>query len=81
MDQAIEDLDIDALLTHLAEVFRGAPIEGSIVGRTALRDAVTEHLGCSQLEAEELVDTLIAGGQLRLVSTPDRGDLWTIVTL
>jgi hypothetical protein len=80
MDQAIEDLDIDALLTHLAEVFRGAPIEGSVVGRTALRDAVTAHLDCSQLESEQLVDTLIACGRLRLVSTPDRGELWAIVT-
>jgi hypothetical protein len=37
---------------------------GSLAGRTAFRDAVVEVLRCSELEAELIVDTLVARGFL-----------------
>lgn len=63
---------------YLADVFRGAPPEGAIKGRTAFRDAVAGKLGCSQLAAEELVDSLVLRGNLRVISSPDAGEIWTI---
>ena len=45
-------------------------MEGEVVGRTVLRDAVAHHLRCSQLRAEMVVDTLIARGFIRPDETP-----------
>ena len=44
---------------------------GEIAGRSKMRDLVAAHLGCSLLEAEELVDTLIARGFARLERDPE----------
>jgi hypothetical protein len=74
----IEDIDLRALLEYLAGVFSGAPPEGAIAGRTAFRDALVAKLACSQLEAEELVDSLVLRGFLRLTSSPEAGEFWTI---
>jgi hypothetical protein len=53
-----EDLDLNALLRQLATHFRGAAPVGYVRGKGALRAAVVHKLGCSELEAEQLVDTL-----------------------
>jgi hypothetical protein len=74
----IEELDLRALLEYLAGVFSGAPPEGAIAGRTAFRDALAAKLACSQLEAEELVDSLVLRGYLRLTSSAEGGEFWTI---
>ncbi len=74
----ISSLNVESLLQHLRTQFRGAPPEGSIVGRTALRDEVAAHLGCSQLEAEQIVDSLILRGWLVLVRPPDSREVWEI---
>jgi hypothetical protein len=74
----IDNLDLAPLLEHLSEVFRFAPPEGAVVGRTALRDAVAEFLSCSQLQAEEIVDTLVMRNYLRLVATPEGPATWFI---
>lgn len=79
MELDIESIDLRVLLQHLAGVFSGAPPEGAIRGRTALRDAVATRLGCSQLEAERLVDSLVLRGNLRLTSSPETGQRWTII--
>jgi hypothetical protein len=55
---------------------------GYLDGRTALRDAVVEELRCSELEAEEIVDTLVARGFAHYEGNPaasiddDRG--WSL---
>ena len=54
-----EQVDLAALTSELRSLFDG-PIEGAVLGRTRLRDAVALTLDCSQLQAETLVDTLIA---------------------
>jgi hypothetical protein len=74
----IASLDIDDLLGYLAGTFSRAPAEGAVVGRTALRNAVAAHLACSELEAEELVDTLVLRGSLRLITTPEGRALWHV---
>ncbi|HRG95993.1 MAG TPA: hypothetical protein PLR99_07085 [Polyangiaceae bacterium] len=61
-------------LAELAAALRaacGAVVAGAVVGRTRMRDAVGAHLACSQLEAEQLVDTLIGRG---FVSRQGEGD-------
>jgi hypothetical protein len=42
-----------------------------LFGKTAMRDALCEQFGISQLEAEELCDALESAGALRFISTPD----------
>ena len=54
----VDDIDLELLAQQLRETF-GPSVEGAVVGRTRLRDALGYQLGCSQLEAEALVDTLI----------------------
>ena len=49
----------------LDERLDGAAPEGFVRGRTVLRDTVVASLGCSELEAEEVVDTMIGRGFLR----------------
>lgn len=54
-------------LAALAQVLRracGDVTVGAVMGRTQLRDAAVEHLGCSQLEGEQLVDTMVGRGFL-----------------
>ena len=78
MTMEIASLDIPKLIDYLAQQFRAAPPEGTVVGRTALRDAVAADRGCSQLEAEEIVDSLELLGWLRLVRIPDGPEVWRI---
>jgi hypothetical protein len=69
-------------LAELARVIRstcGGAVEGEVVGRSLLRDEVVRHLGCSQLEGENLVDTLIARGFVVRRVPPDRPILWEIL--
>jgi len=66
-------------LGELARVLRaacGASVVGVVVGRTLLRDEVARHVGCSQLEAETLVDTMVGRGFL--VRTDDGQGGWLI---
>ena len=53
-----ESIDL-AELTRMLRERCGSSVEGSLVGRTRLRDEVVRELGCSELEGEELVDTMI----------------------
>src|SRR5262249_34462866 len=57
----VEAVDLDLLVDVVREVTE-APLTGAIVGRSRLRDIVADHLECSMLEAEELVDTMVARG-------------------
>jgi len=65
-------LDVEQVdLAELVEILRGRETElvGSLTGRSRMRDIVAEHLDCSMLEAEQLVDTLIAQGFVHLERT------------
>lgn len=56
----------------------GPSLMGAIVGRTRFRDEVARHLGCSKLEAETLVDTMIGRGFLRREVARDGQVEWII---
>jgi hypothetical protein len=67
----LEDVD----LAELAERIRrhipaNEPPVGYLRGRSYFRDVITHELGCSDLEAEELVDTLEMNGFLRFEGDP-----------
>lgn len=70
-----EQIDLAVLTRALRSAF-DAPIEGAIVGRTAVRDAVARELRCSQLQAEQLVDTMIGRGFLARHEAPDGMTVW-----
>jgi len=77
----VEEIDLAALCAALRRVF-DVPPSGYLRGRTAVRDAVVEHLGCSELEAEQLVETMIGLGFLRFqgdpTSAPESDEIWKI---
>ena len=62
---AVEEIDL-VRLTGLLRRRYGRHLYASYLrGRTLLRDAVVEELGCSAYEAEELVETLELMGYVR----------------
>jgi hypothetical protein len=79
---SVEDVDLAELTASLRARFAGAPPAGYLDGRTVLRDAVVEQLECSTLEAEEIVDTLVARGFVRYQGDPaaalDDGRGWSL---
>ncbi len=60
----------------------GEPPVGYLRGRSYFRDVLTHELGCSDLEAEDLVDTLEMNGFLHFQGDPaERSEAesrWTI---
>jgi hypothetical protein len=80
----IENVDLAELTASLRSRFAGAAPTGYLNGRTVLRDAVSSELECSDLEAEDIVDTLIARGFIRYGGNPesdlddDRG--WSLLS-
>ena len=71
------DIDLRRVVRELVDTFAGDPPVGYLRGRTAFRDALADRLGCSALEAEELVDTLEARGFLRYTGDPSQRSLAT----
>jgi competence protein ComEC len=67
----MEDLDLreiaDRLRRHIPV---GEPPVGYLRGRSYFRDVLSHELGCSELEAEALVDTLEMNGYLRFEGDP-----------
>ena len=82
MRLCVENVDLAELVEALRARFVSAPPSGYLGGRTALRDAVADELGCSDLEAEELVDTLVARGFVRYQGDPrvpdEDGRAWSL---
>jgi hypothetical protein len=72
-----EEIDLEALVQGLRKTF-GAVIEGDVVGRTVLRDQLVRRLDCSELEAEQLVDTLIARGFVEPRKDPEGLGGWRL---
>lgn len=73
----VDEVDL-ADLARTIEANRGSLLRGAVVGRTQMRDLVADHLGCSVLQAEQLVDTLIGRGFAHLASEADDGEVWQI---
>jgi len=66
----LEEVDLAELTASLHARFAGAAPVGYLDGRTVVRDVVVSELDCSTLEAEEIVDTLVAQGFLRYEGDP-----------
>lgn len=56
----------------------GPDLPGAALGRTRMRDQLATHLNCSELEAEILVDTMIARGFAKRREQTDGLVLWEI---
>ena len=76
----IDNLDLRAIAESLARAIGGEPIAGSVVGLTRLRDFLVDHLSCSMLEAERVLDTMI-GLRLLVLRKDPRGapPVWDLV--
>ena len=65
-----EDVDLAVLAEYLAGLIASAPAAGYVEGKTTLRGLVLAELRCSELEAEQVVDTMVAQGFLRYSGDP-----------
>jgi hypothetical protein len=69
-------MDIDGIdLEEVARMLQrhippGEPPVGYLRGRSYFRDVIAHVLGCSEVEAEQLVDTLEMNGYLRFEGNP-----------
>ncbi len=67
----IEGLDLQDVAERIrAHVPPTDPPVGYLRGRSYFRDVLVSELGCSALEAEDLVDTLQMNGYLRFHGDP-----------
>jgi hypothetical protein len=67
----IADLDLLDVAERLRRrIPETEPPVGYLRGRSWFRDVLAEELGCSALEAEQLVDTLEANGYLKFRGDP-----------
>jgi hypothetical protein len=67
----IEDIDLGDLAERIRRhIPPTEPPVGYLRGRSYFRDVVTHELGCSELEAEELVDSLEMNGFIRFRGDP-----------
>jgi hypothetical protein len=68
-------------LAALTEAIRdrvGDSVDGVVLGRTRLRDAAQDELGCSAIEAERIVDTMVLLGFIRLARDPLGHSTWSL---
>ena len=65
-----EEIDLAKLRSRLVEFFGSVRPAGYVEGKGELRAAVTSILECSELEAEQLVDTLEARGLIQYDGEP-----------
>jgi hypothetical protein len=73
----LESVDLAKVAQHLMSACGGS-VEGAVVGRTRLRDEVVGYLQCSQLEGEQVLDTMINRGFVVKRSEPDGCVHWDI---
>lgn len=83
MTFAVEDVDLAELAAGLRRRYGRHLFASYLRGKTVLRDAIEEQLGCSEYEAEELVETLEMMGYVKFPHLPDdthplTRDVWMI---
>jgi competence protein ComEC len=67
----IEDIDLMELTERIRRhIPENEPPVGYLRGRSYFRDVIVHEIGCSELEAEDLVDTLEMNGYLRFNGDP-----------
>lgn len=65
-----EDLDLQKLTAELRQALGAAEPQGYLRGKALMRDALVQAQGYSQLEAEELIDTLESRGFIHFLGDP-----------
>lgn len=70
-------VDLAAVARMLVDTC-GPTVAGAVIGRTRFRDEVVCFLGCSQLEAEQVVDTMVGRGFLRKRESPGTVVFWEV---
>ncbi len=75
IDTEVDLAELARMLARLPESLR----EGFVLGKTACRDAVLDEVGCSEVQAEDLVDTLVLQGFLRFDVSEFGPAMWTVV--
>lgn len=65
-----EDIDLAETTEQLGSRLSLRSLVGFLEGKTRVRDALVELLQCSELQAENIVDTLIAQGYMRFRGDP-----------
>lgn len=84
MQIAVDEIDLEALTAALRARY-GQHLHASYLrGKTVMRDAIRAQLGCSDYEAEELVETLELLGYVRFpqldeATHPSSRHAWTIM--
>ena len=80
----LEQVDLAKLAQNLDRRFGAAVPQGYVLGKSILRDSIVELLGCSELDAENLVDMMIGLGYLHFKGSPTKAidclEPWTIST-
>ena len=71
MQLAVEDIDLSQLAGAVRRRYGRHLYASYLRGKTLIRDAVVEQLGCSAYEAEELVETLELMGYVRFPHLAD----------
>ena len=67
----IENIDLSELARMLqGHIPPGEPPVGYLRGRSYFRDVIAHELRCSEMEAEQLVDTLEMNGYLHFEGDP-----------
>jgi hypothetical protein len=67
----LEDVDLAQLTASLRRRYGRHLYASYLRGKTLLRDAAQEALGCSECQAEELIETLEVQGYIRFPHLPD----------
>jgi hypothetical protein len=65
-----EEVDLQALAEELRRSLAPGEPEGYLRGKAQMRDLLVDHKGYSQLEAEELIDTMELNGFLKFLGDP-----------
>lgn len=81
---SIEEIDLPWLAQALKRRFGGRLAVGYLDGKTILRDAVAAQISCSDVQAEELVETLELHGLIRFPryfdeTHPQEGAAWELL--
>jgi hypothetical protein len=68
---SVEELDLRTLAAAIRHRYGRSLFASYLRGKTLMRDALVEQIGCSVYEAEELVETLELMGYVRFPHLPD----------
>lgn len=65
-----EELDLQDIVESLRRNLGPSEVVGYLRGKSVMRDILVQEKRCSELEAEELIDTLEVRGFLRFEGDP-----------